>query len=183
VTDSLKEHWIRIRASLAVAEGQLMMSDPDLSLYREFVQANELGLALDELVRAAAEVRASNEVWTELSRAAMAMHLEPSDVTHGPTVQRIRDHLAAAHKWRGLRRLLNEWDPIGVFPHLGGPDDEYDCLYGPLMDHLHAGAPAQQIAAYLRSELTDHFGIDPTHANVEQFAERLSSWFASGAPA
>jgi hypothetical protein len=41
VTDSLKEHWIRIRASLAVADGQLMISDQDLSMYREFVQANE----------------------------------------------------------------------------------------------------------------------------------------------
>jgi hypothetical protein len=38
----------------------------------------------------------------------------------------------------GLRRLLWEWDPIGVSDV--APDDEYDCLIPPLLDRLRRGA-------------------------------------------
>ena len=31
-----------------------------------------------------------------------------------------------------LQRLLNQWDPIGVYdPLTNFPEDEYDCLYHP----------------------------------------------------
>jgi hypothetical protein len=46
-----------------------------------------------------------------------------------------------------LRDLLNEWGPIG-----GGhvPPDEYDCLIGPLLSKLSAGAGRPQMGEFLR---------------------------------
>lgn len=78
-----------------------------------------------------------------------------------------------------LEQLLNEWDPIGVYdPATDFPRDEYDCLYYPLLGRLQRGETPQEIASFLRDDLTNHFGLsrpgDPTG-----FAERLVSWWTS----
>ena len=173
-----------MQTQLEEARAQLTNpNDEALSLYEDFLSHNELGLALDALADVALEQRAPGDVWRTLGGAAEMMSLEPDDSVHGDTVERILEQLSAAHDWRGLQRLLNEWDPIGVRPDLGGPDDEYSCLYVPLMDRLHSGAPAQEIAEFLRSDLRGHFGLDPTYSKPEAFADRLVDWYSSGAPA
>ncbi|WP_205347024.1 hypothetical protein [Pseudonocardia broussonetiae] len=58
-----------------------------------------------------------------------------------------------------LRGILNAWDPIGVVED-GEPPDEYDCLIAPVLDRLANGEGAGEIAAFLRAELADHFGLD-----------------------
>src|SRR5680860_412904 len=60
---------------------------------------------------------------------------------------------------RELRDLLNTWDPIGVDPGDGGPDDEYDCIRDTLLSHLMRGDTKVEIGDYLRSELEGHFGL------------------------
>lgn len=178
------EIWDAVRRQLATARGQLTNpDDEELGLYEDFLDHNELGLALGTLVDVAAAQRAPGEVRRSLSDAAQTTELEPTDSVHGPTVQRIRDHLAAEHDLRGLQRLLNEWDPIGVRPELGGPDDEYSCLYSPLLERLASGEDAGQIASFLRTELEGHFGLDANYSRPEAFASRLVDWFAEGAPA
>lgn len=64
-----------------------------------------------------------------------------------------------------LRDLLNAWDPIGVVAD-GGPQDEYDCLIAPMLDELAGGAEPAGLAAFLRHELDDHFGLSPEHVDV-----------------
>ena len=75
-----------------------------------------------------------------------------------------------------LRDLLNKWDPIG-----GGhvPPDEYDCLVGPLLSKLNAGAGRSQISEFLRGELEDHVGLDPDGLHVDGMANRLVVWWAA----
>ena len=36
-------------------------------------------------------------------------------------------------RWAELRRLLCEWDPIGVMDDPEWPRDEYDCMIGPVL--------------------------------------------------
>lgn len=74
---------------------------------------------------------------------------------------------------RALRGLLNGWDPIGVIEH-GEPHDEYDCLIAPILDRLAGGAGPAELAAFLRRELADHFGMDPgPHAaGIEEVSRR-----------
>ena len=78
-----------------------------------------------------------------------------------------------------LRRLLNDWDLIGV-RDFSAHDDEYDCLLGPLLTSLAAGADVDEIAAYLRQEIEGHFGLDPGHVDVDDFAGRAVTWWRSG---
>lgn len=78
---------------------------------------------------------------------------------------------------------MNEWDPIGVRPDLGGPDDEYSCLYTSLLDQLSGGVDAASIALFLRAELEGHFGLEANFSRPEAFAGRLVEWFTDGAPA
>lgn len=79
-------------------------------------------------------------------------------------------------KQRGLQRLLNEWDPIGVMSGEDAPADEYDCLSG-VLGQLHKGASREQLAAYLREQLRRHFGLDPTESRPDQFASDLFDWY------
>jgi hypothetical protein len=57
------------------------------------------------------------------------------------------------------------------------PRDEYDCMVGPVMRLLENGASDGDIAAYLRAEVTDHFGLSPEHYDFRSVARRTRSWF------
>jgi hypothetical protein len=86
---------------------------------------------------------------------------------------------------RQLRRLetlvhdvLVAWDPIGG----GVPDDEYDCLVWPTIKRLDAGATPEELACWLTSELSGHFGIEATATGTEDTAQRLHDVWASARP-
>jgi hypothetical protein len=76
-------------------------------------------------------------------------------------------------KQRELRALLNGWNPIGAD---GLPDDEYDCFLG-VIGKLHRGSPEAEVAAYLREQLAEHFGIDADPSDPEAFAHRVFDWY------
>jgi hypothetical protein len=78
-------------------------------------------------------------------------------------------------RYSELNALLCEWDPIGVGPDV--PTDEYECLAGPLMRMLESGATQAEITAYLRSELVEHFGLEPNIDEIEGVAARVREWF------
>ena len=77
---------------------------------------------------------------------------------------------------RQVRRLLMEWDPIGVS---GVPEaaDEYDCMIGPLMHRLLDGADARSLADWISPERISHFGLSPDAASDAQLAETLTAWW------
>jgi hypothetical protein len=74
-----------------------------------------------------------------------------------------------------LRELLWDWDPIGVADC--APQDEYDCLIGPLLNRLNAGADQSAIGQFLRRELTSHFGLDLAADETDAVAERIVAWW------
>jgi len=74
-----------------------------------------------------------------------------------------------------LRRLVNEWNPIGVE---GLPDDEYDCIVIPVLEQLHKGVGEGAITQYLETMIPDHFGIDPAEP-VAPFASQVVAWYAA----
>ncbi|WP_345620690.1 hypothetical protein [Streptomyces ziwulingensis] len=79
-----------------------------------------------------------------------------------------------------LRRLLNEWDPIGVADDVR---DEYDCMLAPLLQRLRSGADRAAIGEFPRRELEDHFGLDPLGLGPDVMATRVIDWWASTSPA
>lgn len=70
---------------------------------------------------------------------------------------------------REMRDLINQWDPIGLL-EMGAPDDEYECLVGPVLTRLSKRSSPQDLAVWLKSHITDHFGLAPSPA--EPFAEK-----------
>lgn len=79
-----------------------------------------------------------------------------------------------------LNELLNTWDPIGIRPGVSAwPPDEYECLVGPLLTRLRRGDSAESVATFLRSELVDHFGLDPDSSDPDAFAAKVVSWHGS----
>ncbi|GAA2399617.1 hypothetical protein GCM10010420_27640 [Streptomyces glaucosporus] len=80
----------------------------------------------------------------------------------------------------GLRRLLNEWDPIGVADEVR---DEYDCLLAPLLRRLRDGAEQTEIGEFLRHELETHFALDPSLLGPEAMAGRIVAWWTAADPA
>ncbi|MGA5407929.1 hypothetical protein ACPCSC_11765 [Streptomyces lavendulocolor] len=79
-----------------------------------------------------------------------------------------------------LRSLLNEWDPIGVADDV---QDEYDCLFAPLLQQLRSGAGRSEIGEFLRHELEDHFGLDPLGPGPDAVAARVVARWTSAGPA
>ncbi|MFF0204247.1 hypothetical protein [Streptomyces sp. NPDC005017] len=76
----------------------------------------------------------------------------------------------------GLRRLLNEWDPIGVADDV---DDEYDCMLVPLLQMLSAGVDQRKLGEFLRHELEDHFDLSPVPSEPHAMAARVMSWWTA----
>src|SRR6266536_3468198 len=76
------------------------------------------------------------------------------------TPSRSCDHGRMYDRVDEIRRLLNEWDFIGVF----NPEtnvDEYDCMIPPLLAKLAGGAGSSEIRRYLDDEIRGHFGMSP----------------------
>ncbi len=84
---------------------------------------------------------------------------------------------------RELSILLDRWDPIGVYTDPGDdcPAGEYACMVGPLMSMLERGSPAPDIAAWVRRELTEHFGLTVTLGAAE-LAVDLRTWWDARRP-
>ncbi len=80
-------------------------------------------------------------------------------------------------RWRELRDTVNEWDPIGLIA-MGAPQDEYECMVGPLMRMLEAGSGPEEIADYLNRHVPEHFGVSRT-MGVEDFAQEIIRWFGT----
>lgn len=86
-------------------------------------------------------------------------------------------------RWRELCEIVNRWDPIGVFgPQSTWPQDEYECVVGPLMRMLEEGKPRDAIAGYLEREVRGHFGLDPVPGEAEKCAAEAVTWYARAWP-
>jgi hypothetical protein len=82
-----------------------------------------------------------------------------------------------------LREQLNGWDPLGVVA-AKGPEDEHDCLLGPLTDALRSGADAESLTRLLHDQIIDHFGL-PAAGSTERerrFASDLTEWYGKQRP-
>jgi len=56
-----------------------------------------------------------------------------------------------------IRQIINTWKPIGFRT----PVNEYDCLVHHLLSVLDSGGNQQDLAAKLKNELKNHFGLGP----------------------
>jgi hypothetical protein len=79
---------------------------------------------------------------------------------------------------RNVRRLLMEWDPIGV-AGVAGAQDEYDCMISPLLHLLFDGADQNEILEWIRTERVDHFGLSAASAADVDLAAKLTSWWST----
>lgn len=78
------------------------------------------------------------------------------------------------HRIAELSRRFDSWAVQG---DAGGmPPGEWDCLLGPVIAQLSAGAPVAEIAERISRELSDHYGLDAVPADVA-FAAELRTWW------
>jgi hypothetical protein len=82
-------------------------------------------------------------------------------------------------RYAELRELVNSWDPVGLI-EAGLPEDEYDCVVGPILRRLEERQNAAAIAAFLDSEFCDHFGA--VARDSSSFAVRAVSWYTERWP-
>ena len=77
---------------------------------------------------------------------------------------------------RRARRLLMEWDPIGV-SRMAEVADEYDCMISPLLHRLFEGTDTRSLADWISPQRSSHFGAGPDAIADTQLAVRLSEWW------
>lgn len=82
---------------------------------------------------------------------------------------------------RQVRAQLIAWDPIGV---ADAPEaaDEYDCMIGPVMHKLYAGAAVGELGQWIVRERVEHFGLEPDPGTDRELAEQLTRSSLSGVP-
>ena len=90
----------------------------------------------------------------------------------------ILDKAASRRRWAEARKIVCDWDPIGVMDNPTWPRDEYDCIIGPVLRLLERDASIEELQAYLEKELTEHFGIGYVDADVQRVSKTLKSWFS-----
>jgi hypothetical protein len=73
-----------------------------------------------------------------------------------------------------IRKLWNEWDPIGV---AGAVSDEYDAYLEPTLRLLERNAPGNELVAYLNWVTVEHMGLS-TAPDPKAFSTLLQQWFA-----
>lgn len=59
-----------------------------------------------------------------------------------------------------------------------GPVDEYDCIRDRLLSHLLRGDSRNEVAAFLRDELTGHFGLESWLVTTDVI-DRIFDWWES----
>jgi hypothetical protein len=86
-------------------------------------------------------------------------------------------------RWRQIRALWNEWDPIGVTG--GRVDDEYDGYLGPTLRLLESRASVEELQRYLAQVTLERMGLSESadaQASRLHFASRLLDWYESSWP-
>ena len=79
-----------------------------------------------------------------------------------------------------IRKLWNEWDPIGVCPSENDILDEYDFYLELTLQLLRQTATTVEIENYLNLVLEEFMGFDDayiSHCKPHEFANKLHAWF------
>jgi RNA processing factor Prp31 len=90
-------------------------------------------------------------------------------------------------RYRELRKVWNEFDPIGVLQDADlETDDEYEFYIGPVMRLLENEASQEEIFEYVRVVVTANMAMkwsDRMIADAERFATRCREWYRTRWPA
>ncbi len=77
-------------------------------------------------------------------------------------------------RFKEVRSLWNEWDPIGVASLV---DDEYDSYLGPTLRLLEENASIEKIEKYLSLVVGEHMALDLKYRDCAGFAHKLQAWY------
>jgi hypothetical protein len=95
------------------------------------------------------------------------------------------DKSKSRERWSQMRRLWNEWDPIGVIPAEGGPQDEYEMYLGQTLRLLEGHTALGELERYLAYVTLDRMGLPETptgKVSRHHFAKRLQEWYTANWP-
>ena len=76
----------------------------------------------------------------------------------------------------GLRKLLNDWDFIGIMPEASA--DEYDDLHGIIMHWLTSNDHKSILVHKLTTAIHTNYGISVPTTDVESFVDNVTKWWA-----
>jgi hypothetical protein len=88
-------------------------------------------------------------------------------------------------RWRQMRDLWNEFDPIGVMDMADWPRDEYESYLGPTLRLLESRASVDELQGYFAQVTLEHMGLNETpqfEMARRNFAMRVRDWFEAKWP-
>lgn len=90
------------------------------------------------------------------------------------------DKQTSRKRWKEIRELWCQWDPIGVMSDPDWPKDEYDSYLGPSLRLLEQNVPIEEIEKYLSHIIGDYMGLGRAGINYSkpnEFARKLKDWY------
>jgi len=88
-------------------------------------------------------------------------------------------------RWKEIRSMWCQWDPIGVMSDLDWPRDEYDSYLGPSLRYLEQNASIEEIDEYLSFVVSEYMGLGQEGINYSKpriFAAKLKEWYSKNWP-
>lgn len=95
------------------------------------------------------------------------------------------DRSESRERWRQVRDLWNEFDPIGVMGMKDWPQDEYEAYLGQTLRLLEQGASLEKIEQFLTMVTLEHMGLSETpqfQVSRRAFAMSLRDWYTEHWP-
>lgn len=95
------------------------------------------------------------------------------------------DKFDSRERWRQVRDMWNEFDPIGVMGMGDWSRDEYESYLGQTLRLLEQGASLEEIQKYLAFVTLEHMGLNETpqfEMSRRNFAKQLRDWYAEKWP-
>jgi len=87
------------------------------------------------------------------------------------------DKKESRKRYRELRDLWNEFDPIGVFDGSDEwPLDEYEDYCGPSLRLLEQNATPSELEVYVHSTF-NYMGIEDNDKEIQGFVRKIQTWF------
>jgi hypothetical protein len=108
-----------------------------------------------------------------------------STVALGRVPVRRLDKAESRQRWREIRALWNEFDPIRVVDPSAGPDDEYDAYLAPTLRMLEERATSELLENYLAQVVLQHMGLSDSpqfEDSRKRFVVRLRKWYEGAWP-
>ena len=76
-----------------------------------------------------------------------------------------------------LKRILSDWDFLGISKINPEIEDEYNCLLDPILNSLYSHATKEEMNKMISLSISNHFGVKLSNSELNSLIEKVYGWW------